>query len=526
MPNLNEKEAQKILKRYNKSKADAEIWRTSLQEIYQYVIPNRDLYSSYAKGQKKDQLVFDSSPLIAVNKYVSRLQNLLVRPWTDWFSLTAGNEIPAEEKHKVNQYLQQTTDTIMDAINHSNFSTQISEAFTDLAVSTGVIMVNEDLNPNSDSDITFKTIPLPHVAIETSSNGEVKTVFREFEIPLNQIKATWKKAELTEDMKDNYDEEPTRLIKLIESTIYREDDFKYDFSVMTPAGKVLVSELLEESPFIVFRETVVPGETFGRGRLMSLISDIKTLNKTVELGLKAASLAISGVFTAVDDGILNVKNIRLEPGAIIPVGSNSSTNPALQPLQSPANFQIEQMMVNEIRSRINEFMLVEPFGNINDTSVRSATEMNIRQNDFIQTSVSSFSRLQTELLSKLINKVIYILKKNGKIPEFTIDGKKINVRYKSPIAKMQGIEEIQEFTQFMEIMQTLPPEVVQTAVKFDEIPEYIANALSMDQNLLRNAEEKKELMEKNMEMQSMMQQQAMFDEQEQAQAMQPQQPQQ
>lgn len=516
MQNRNEKEIQQVLKRFSKAKETASLWRNNLQEIYKYVIPNRDVFDKQSPGAKKDDVVYDSTPLIATNKYVSRLQNLLVRPWTDWFQLTSGTGVPEEQKPQVDEYLQKTTDIIMDAINHSNFSTQISEAFTDLAVSTGVIMVNADNNPNSDSDIIFKTIPLAHVSLETSSNGEVKTVFREFDIPLNQIKATWPKAKLTQEMIDIEEENPIEPQKIVECTIYREDNFKYDFLVMTPEGKVLLKETIEESPFIVFRETVVPGETFGRGRLMTLISDIKTLNKTVELGLKAGALAISGVFTAVDDGILNVKNIRLQPGAIIPVGSNASNNPSLAPLQSPANFQIEQMLVNEIKQRINEHMLVEPFGNINDTSVRSATEMNIRQNDFIQTSVASFSRLQTELLSKIVNKVIYILKKNGKIPEMTVDGKEVKVKYSSPIAKMQGIEEIQNFTQFMEIMQTVPPDVIQTAIKFDKIPDYIADALSMDKSLLRNDEERKELTEKNIEMQSMMQQKQMIDQQKMA----------
>ena len=507
MQNQNQKEAQKVLKRFQTAKQEASKWRTTLQEVYQYVIPNRDLFTSDSVGQQKDNLVYDSTPLIATNKYVSRLQNLLVRPWTDWFNLNAGNDVPDDQKQEVDKYLQKVTDIIMSEINHSNFSTQISEAFTDLAVSTGVIMVNEDNNPNSDSDIIFKTIPLAHVALETSSNGEVKTVFREFTLPLNQIIPTWRNAKLTEEMQEQLLKEPTAPIKVIESTLYRENDFQYDFSVITPEGKVLISEVIEESPFIVFRETVVPGETFGRGRLMSLISDIKTLNKAVELGLKSASLAISGVFTAVDDGIVNVKNIRLQPGAIIPVGSNNSSNPTLAPLQSPSNFQIEQMLVQEIRQRINEHMLVEPFGNINDTSVRSATEMNMRQNDFIQTSVASFSRLQTELLSKIVNKVIYTLRKKGKIPDLNIDNKQLSIKYSSPIAKMQGIEEIQDYQQFMELLQTIPPEIIQTAVKLDDIPEYLANALSLDKKLLRSKEEKKELVEKAAEQQGMQQQQ-------------------
>ena len=71
----NEEQAQKILKRYNKAKSEAESWRDTLQEVYQYVIPNRDLFSDYGKGQKKDQLVYDSTPLIDTNKYVSRIQN-------------------------------------------------------------------------------------------------------------------------------------------------------------------------------------------------------------------------------------------------------------------------------------------------------------------------------------------------------------------------------------------------------------------------------------------------------------------
>jgi len=502
----NQNESERILRRFRKAKEESTKWRNTLQEVYQYVIPNRDLWTSGTKGQQKDNLIFDSTPLIATNKYVSRLQNLLVRPWTDWFNLTAGTEVEEDYKQDVDKYLQKTTDIIMSSINHSNFSTQIAEAFTDLAVSTGVIMVNEDLNPNSDSDIIFKTIPLAHVSLETASDGEVKTVFREFELPLNQMAATWRNIKLTPEMQEAMIENPTQMQKVIESTLYREDDFRYDFSVITPKGEILLQETIDESPFIVFRETVVPGETFGRGRLMSLISDIKTLNKTVELGLKAASLSISGVFTAVDDGILNVKNIRLTPGAIIPVGSNASNNPSLAPLQSPANFQIEQMLIQDIRNRINEHLLVEPFGNIQTTSVRSATEMNIRQNDFIQTSVSSFSRLQTELLSKVVNKVIYILKKKGKIPELTIDNKQMSIKYSSPIAKMQGIEKIQEYTQFMEIMATLPPEIIQTAVNLNEVPAYIAGALSLDQSLMRTKEEQRQLVEKSAEMQAMQQQ--------------------
>ena len=39
--------------------------------------------------------------------------------------------------------------------------------------------------------------------------------------------------------------------------------------------------------------------------------------------LKNASLAISGIYTAADDGVLNPNNIKITPGAIIPVDGGS-----------------------------------------------------------------------------------------------------------------------------------------------------------------------------------------------------------
>ena len=63
-------------------------------------------------------------------------------------------------------------------------------------------------------------------------------------------------------------------------------------------------------------------ERYGRGPVLYALPDIKTLNKVVELTLKNASISIGGVFTAVDDGVLNPQTISIVPGAVIGVSSN------------------------------------------------------------------------------------------------------------------------------------------------------------------------------------------------------------
>ena len=50
---------------------------------------------------------------------------------------------------------------------------------------------------------------------------------------------------------------------------------------------------------------------------MKCLPDIKTANKVVELILKNASIAVTGIWQADDDGVLNPANIELKPGATV-----------------------------------------------------------------------------------------------------------------------------------------------------------------------------------------------------------------
>ena len=74
---------------------------------------------------------------------------------------------------------------------------------------------------------------------------------------------------------------------------------------------------------MTFRWVKGAGELYGRSPVMTALPDIKTANKVVELILKNASIAVTGIWLADDDGVLNPANIKLVPGSIIPkaVGS-------------------------------------------------------------------------------------------------------------------------------------------------------------------------------------------------------------
>jgi hypothetical protein len=492
---MQELNLEQIIKRKEHAKNNKDKWRSHLKDCYKYSMPERETLDMYSPGQKKNHEVFDSTAIIALQKYANRMQSQVVPPWKQWLVLKAGTDIPEEEQEKANEYLESATKIIFDNINHSNFDTQIHEAFLDLGVSTGAILV--EAGDGIKTSLKFRCISLSELIPEKTSQGKIDNVFREFKMALRDIQEIWPQAKLSQSMEKDLAKDGSIEVELVEcvyefETKQKED--KYQHIIFHEKEKhIIFSETLDSNPFIVFRESVIPGETIGRGRIMTLLPDIMTLNKIVEFNLRNAALSVSGIYTASDDGVINPYTLRLQPGAIIPVGSNATDNPTLRPLERSGDFNMAQLIIQEYRELINNVMFAQPFGQLSETPVRTATEMGIRQEDLVQTSASAFGRMQSELLEPLLKRVVDILKKQGKLPEFRVDGKEVTIKFTSPMSRSQDIEELSALDNFMQHMIQLGPELMQLTVKMEEVPTFIAEKLGVPISLLRSKQEQQEL---------------------------------
>ena len=173
----------------------------------------------------------------------------------------------------------------------------------------------------------------------------------------------------------------------------------YCYHVIWPGKRQdLVYRTMKSSPFIVARYMKVAGEIYGRGPLVTAIADIKTLNKTVELVLKNASLAISGVYTAADDGVLNPQNVKIQPGAIIGVARNGGAQgPSLSPLPVPVTLTTSQIVMNDLRMNVKKILMDDTLPPDN-MSARSATEIAERSRELATNLGSAFGRLIDETM--------------------------------------------------------------------------------------------------------------------------------
>jgi len=487
---------EQIEKRYNKAKANKQLWESHLRECYEYAMPQRNTIDKWSTGAKKRSRQHDSTAEEALEDYANRMVAQVIPPFVEWSKLKAGSEIPKEEKEKVDQALEELTNIVFNHINSSNLTAQAHDAFLDLGISTGALIIEE--GDGIQSNLNFRAISLSELYPEKSSKGTIETVFREFKVPVGDIKDIWKNAKLTSNIKRLIKDSPTEEIGLIEGAVKEGNIF---FSVlMYPAEKeFLIKQELEYNPYILFRESVIPGETIGRGRVMRQLSNIKSLNKMYEDYHRGLAWQANPLFTNTDDGNINPFTIQIKPGLNIPVQSNDRGNPSIANLPVSGNPQLLDFAIKNKQDEIRKALLSSPFGNIEETPVRTATEMSIRNADRAQSSLASTARIRVELLDRLIANCVHILKKAGKLPDIRVNGKEVKLKFVNPSTRQQDEAETAGYARFIELTAPLGLDIVAQRVKIEDFPVELMDNLGLPEKLKRTEEETAQLQQQEQE---------------------------
>ena len=257
---------------------------------------------------------------------------------------------------------------------------------------------------------------------------------------------------------------------------------------------------MKTSPWVVSRYMKVAGEIYGRGPVITALPDIKTLNKTKELLLKNAALAISGVYTAADDGVINPATIKIIPGAIIPVARNGGPQgESLKALPRSGDFNVSQLIINDLQQNIKRILLDESLPPDN-MSARSATEVVERMKELSQNLGSAFGRLINETMIPLVEKILQVMDDRGLIDmPLRVNGLEVQVSPVSPLAMAQNMEEIQSIMQYAQITATFGPES-QFALKKGAAIDMIADRLGIPASLRYSPEERAQEMQKAAQM--------------------------
>ena len=364
--------------------------------------------------------LFDATAADASDNLAASIYTLLTPPESMWINLVPESDLSPDATY--------ATSVLRANLNDSNFYTTIHQCYMDLVVLGTACLFMAESPIGASSAFSFTSIPMSDIAILPNA------VFHTTSMPAREVLEKYPTWTPPKNIQEQMKQDPETPIKLVQSLVGTE------FTAWLDVGGDIENNIVsigtfETNPYIIFRWAIASGEMYGRSPVLRALPDIKTANKVVELVLKNATIAVSGIWQADDDGVINLNNINLTPGAIIPKAVGSS---GLTPLTSGADFDVSQIILKDLRERIRHALLADRLGLLSDKEM-TATEIMARNSDMMRILGATYGRLLHEFIRPLCERGLQILSRRGLIAPISLHGD-AELKYIAPIAQMVATE--------------------------------------------------------------------------------------
>lgn len=466
--------AEQIRAGFRRAFQSRQAWEAHWRDCYRYALPQRE---AGRQGGRQDDRLFDATAADAVDQLAASLLSELTPPWVRWLELCPGTDVPAAERADIAPALDQASGVLQSHFDRSNFAVEVHQCFLDLVTAGTACLLFEEAPLGEASAFRFTAVPIHDVVLEEGPAGRLDRTWRKLRLTADQFRTRYG-VEPPEGAKD----EGALPIGVLETVQPVADGYRYVAVRELPDGDdaVLAEGHFASSPFINFRWMKAPGEGYGRSPVMKALPDIKTANKVVELVLKNASIAVTGIWQADDDGVLNPAAVKLVPGAIIPKAVGSA---GLAPLEAPGRFDVSELVLSDLRSRIRHALLVDRLGLVQGPRM-TATEVLERAAEMARILGATYGRLQAELLGPLVARGLAILRRRGEVGDVRIDGRAIDLRYRSPLAEAQRRADAQAALQWIQTLTALGPEAM-GAVDLPAFARWFGEQMAVPAELIR-----------------------------------------
>lgn len=402
-----------LLQLYKRAISLREPWISRWDDARRYTMPTSDTDLA---------TLYDATASDAADNLAASIYTLLTPPESMWLQLVRESDLSSDADY--------ATSVLRAHLNDSNFYTTIHQCYMDL-VTLGTACLFMGQNPiGASSAFNFTAIPMSDIAILPNA------IFHTTSMTANEVMEKYPTWTPPSNLRDSIKNDPNLQLKLVQSLVGTE------FTAWLDVGGDIENNIVsrgtfETNPYIVFRWSVASGELYGRSPIMRALPDIKTANKVVELVLKNATIAVSGIWQADDDGVINLNNINLTPGAIIPKAVGSS---GLTPLTSAANFDVSQIILKDLRERIRHTLLADRLGLLSEKEM-TATEIMARNADMMRILGATYGRLLHEFIRPLCDRGLQILSTRGLIEPIKLNSD-AELKYIAPIAQMTAMESV------------------------------------------------------------------------------------
>lgn len=361
-----------------------------------------------------------------------------------WFGLSTGQDSDEEKR-----WFDACAEIIFENIHGSNFDAVGFEACTDM-IPAGWFVLFIDVD-REQGGYHFDLWPLASCYIAASKAGGLPdTLIRSYELSVEQAIKDFGADNVSEKVRKLYDEgkldEKVKFCQSIyprssEAGGVRAKNLAFASCHVEVDTKALVRESgFHECPFVAPRWSKLPGSDYAIGPMFRALPDVKQLNRLVYLEDTNLDMAVSGMWIAEDDGVLNPRTVRVGPRKIIVANSVDS----MKALKSGADFNLSFTKKESLQAAIRKTLMADQLAP-QDGPVKSATEIHVRVQMVRQLLGPIYGRMQAEWYAPMINRCFGLASRAPGLlppPPQSLAGRSYNVKFESPNAKAQKMEEV------------------------------------------------------------------------------------
>ena len=397
-----------------------------------------------ARGKNAARL--DSTGTDSARTLASGLMGGITPANSRWFGLDVGDETDEER-----QWLDDAADTIWQNIHAANFDAAGFECCLDV-VAAGWFVLFTDLNREIGGGYAFEQWPLAECFISsTRQDGRADTIYRKYCMTAQQAVEHFTKrgGKVSDKLHQKAMDKPyenVELVRVIEprqlyvpgSKLSKNMPFM-SCDIEVDGKHVILEQGFEEFPCAVPRWTMIPGSVYAVGPAFDALPDMLELNELVRMEKAAADLAIAGMWIAEDDGVLNPKTVKVGPRKIIVANSVDS----MKELKSGADFQVSFTIKAQLQAQIRRTLMADQL-QPQDGPQMTATEVHVRVGLIRQLLGPVYGRLQSEYLQPFVERCFGLALRAGALgqPPQSLAGRQFHVRYISPLARAQRLEDV------------------------------------------------------------------------------------
>lgn len=503
---MDDREGKKYLEMCEALTNDKSQYVSFWQEIAENVFPFRATFGSPGVVRPSYRKVYDGTPMWSLGMLAAAIHAFMTNPAVVWANVAANDENVARSYEAV-EYGQIVDRFMFNVFLRSNFYAQIHEGYTDLSAFGNMALWME---PDPKTVMRYISIPMSDIVWDVNEREEVDTCIRAMRMTPRQIVAQFPKERIPKKVADAFahvDRCWTDKFDIIQVVRPRKErsplpvwhklarPFESVY-VMKDGGHVLDVGGYYEFPLAAGRWAVRSGEKYGYGPGAQALPNSRTLHMMQKHTLRAAQ-------RATDPPIMMPHRAFMGPLDLSAGGVNYYNKSGMAALKGGANlvqpfpqgqaFQVSHDEKESLRMMVQRDFYVDRL-QVREADRMSAAEIYQRAQENNRHFAPVFGRLHPEVLEPIVQRTFMEGIRRGLIPkppQSMMERGGLRVKINSPIAKQQGIAEVQALVSAVDVLTPLAnakPEIL-NALNESKLTEFVFKSFGAPLEVIHNPEE-------------------------------------